>query len=450
VSLRESREPRATLRAMPTIDRSSAVFAALLGMLLAAAPAPAGDWKLGPTSITNKKADFKLDLTGYAQFDLRSFNNWENADPENALRYDTADVRRVRTGLELGWKKLAVDFDLDWTGPARDLVQDGDPPFDPAEVKNAYAEYAFSKKLRLRAGTFKIPVSPEFLTSASKTDFVERSMLAINMAPDREWGAMVAGDLGRVQYQLGVFDGDGRTSDQSAGTTVAARAVVTPIKHLDVGGSFSQGNVSADPEGPDASPRGFHGRSPTGYRWYDRKYVNGRRLRWGLDAAYVRGPFAVKGEFLQGREERLGQGSTFNDLPEQVGNGWSVTTTWLVTGDKKSRTIKPKHPLFKGPGAIELSLRYESLRYDDAGENAGFEGAGARARNIRPAQDSAFWGGVSWWPTTFMRFYGDVIVERYLDALLAPEPPGTSGLGHDPLGRGNYVTLVARVQFMLP
>lgn len=435
---------------MLTVHGRGAAFAALAGALLASGQAQAGDWKLTPTSISSKQADFKFSATGYVQFDLRSFSNWENADRDLALRFDSADVRRARAGFELEWKKLSAEFDIDWTGPARNLVNDGEAPFDEVELKDLYAEYAFSKKLHLRGGTFKIPVSPEFLTSASKTDFVERSMLANALAPDREWGVMALGTLGRVQYELGVFDGDGRVSEQTSGTTVAARAVVATIKHLDLGGSFSWGEVAADPEGPEAEPKGFHARSPTGYRWYDRKYVDGRRLRWGVDAAYVRGPVAVKGEFLQGREQRNGQSSVFTDLPEQVGNGWSVTATWLVTGDKKARTIKPARPLFKGPGAIEVALRYESLRFDDTGENTGFEGAGARARNIRPAQDSAFWAGVSWIPRPFMRFYGNVVVERYLDALLAPEPPGTPGLGHEALGRGSYVTLVARVQFMLP
>ncbi len=162
-------------------------------------------------------------------------------------------------------------------------------------------------------------------------------------------------------------------------------------------------------------------------------------MRWGADARVQAGPVALWGEFLQAREERNGQGPTLEDLPEVVGDGWSVSATWLVTGEKKTRTIRPDRSLFGGPGAIELALRYEELRFDDV-ENEGFESAGSRARNVRPAGYRAFTGGLSWWPSTFLRLMGDVVVERYDDALRAPEP------GKE----GNYVSLLGRVQVHLP
>ena len=110
-----------------------------------------------------------------------------------------------------------------------------------------------------------------------------------------------------------------------------------------------------------------------------------------------------------------------------------------MTGEKKTRTIRPDRSLFGGPGAVELAVRYEELRFDDV-ENEGFESAGSRAANIRPAGYRAFTGGLSWWPSTFLRLVGDVVVERYDDALRAPEPGKN----------GNYVTLLGRVQVHLP
>jgi phosphate-selective porin len=169
--------------------------------------------------------------------------------------------------------------------------------------------------------------------------------------------------------------------------------------------------------------------------------VDGRRRRLGADARWSAGPVAIRGEWLRATEERHGQGSTFDDLPAEVGAGWVASATWLVTGERKTRTIKPSRPLSRGgPGAIEIGARYEDLRYDDTGPDAGFSGAGNRARNIRPAADRVMTGGVSWWPVRWVRFMGNVVVERYLDPLLAPEPGR----------RGNYVTLVGRAQVQLP
>jgi phosphate-selective porin len=111
-----------------------------------------------------------------------------------------------------------------------------------------------------------------------------------------------------------------------------------------------------------------------------------------------------------------------------------------VTGESKKNRVEPKRPFPHGPGAIEIGARFEELRFDDVGPDEGFAGAGDRARNIRPAADRAFTGGVSWWPVHWVRFMGNVVVERYLDPLLAPEPGR----------RGNYVTLLARAQVALP
>jgi len=121
------------------------------------------------------------------------------------------------------------------------------------------------------------------------------------------------------------------------------------------------------------------------------------------------------------------------------GQGWSANVTWLVTGEKKSRTIRPGRSLFGGPGAIELAARYEELRFDDL-RNEGFESAGSRAANVRPAGLRAFVGGLSWWPSPFLRLMGDVVVERYDDALRAPEPGK----------KGNYLSLLGRAQVHLP
>ncbi len=181
-----------------------------------------------------------------------------------------------------------------------------------------------------------------------------------------------------------------RTSQNRAETTAVGRLVLKPAAWFDLGGSYSQGDVVAEPETPgfDTSPKGLDGTSGTGYRFFPGVYVNGRRQRWGVDARLQGGPVAVWGEFLEAREERKGQGPTLEDLPDVRGRGWSATATWLVTGERKTRTIRPRRRLFEGPGAIELAARYEELWFDDV-SNEGFEAAGTRCAQhpTRRAQD---------------------------------------------------------------
>jgi phosphate-selective porin len=396
------------------------------------APAkPPEGWKVEPFSLTNKAAGFRIALTGYVQADFRSFQDWQVGDGSDpTLRAEEFDWRRLRIGFEGAWRKLVFEFDVD-------------PAFDEGdELKDAILGLRFAKQLEIDGGHMKLPVSPERLTSAGKTDFVERAAVVDSLAPDRDWGGMLLGELGRaVEYRAGVFEGDDRTSPRRAGTTAAARLVLKPSGWFDLGGSFSQGDVvpEAASAGTDPRPKGLEGTSGTGYEFFPGVYVSGRRRRWGVDARIQGGPVSLWGEFLEAREQRKGQGPSQEDLPDVYGQGWSATFTWLVTGDRKARTIKPRRGLFAGPGAIELAVRYEELWFDDV-SNQGFESAGSRAGNVRPAGIRALTGGLSWWPTSFLRFQGNLLVERYDDALRAPEP----GKG------GDYVSLLGRIQVHLP
>jgi len=137
----------------------------------------------------------------------------------------------------------------------------------------------------------------------------------------------------------------------------------------------------------------------------------------------------LKAEALLAREQRKGQSSTLTDMPDVQGQGWAASAVWRLRGEKKRQ-----------PGALEMGARYESLRFDDAGEDTGFAGFGNRARNIKPVSVQAATAGVSFWLTRWGRIMGDVVVERYGEPLVAPEPGR----------RGNYVTLLGRLQLHLP
>lgn len=403
------------------MHRRPAVIASALALALSL-PAAAAD-----PEVAFVRGDFRLAPAGYVQGDFRSFHDWEAGDEDTGnLRGETRELRRLRLGLELSYKAFSLEFDVD-------------PNADGDELKDLYADLELHDAFRVRAGHFKLPVSAEFLTSASRTDFVERTLLADAIGPDRDWGAMLHGRVRRLGYEAGLFRGDNRTSSSRADWTAAGRLTFEPAKALDLGVSFSRGRVDEDPS-DDPAAKGMQGAGAAGFEFYDRHFVAGTRRRMGADLRYTPGPLGLKAEYLEGREERVGQGSTFDDLPAQVARGWAVSGTLLLTGDAKKARIEPKRPFPHGPGAVEVGVRYEDLRFDDDGDDTGFAGAGDRARNIRPAADRVLTGGLSWWPVHYVRFMGNVVVERYLDPLLAPEPGR----------RGNYVTLLFRAQLAVP
>jgi len=123
---------------------------------------------------------------------------------------------------------------------------------------------------------------------------------------------------------------------------------VTALTGLDLGVSYNEGRVKAEDEtAADPQAKGLTARGPGGFRFSTRHFVDGRRRRLGADGAFhaVR---RAQGRDRRGWEERNGQGATFDDLPRVVTTGWAVSGTWLVTGDRKRNTIRPRHPLPHG------------------------------------------------------------------------------------------------------
>lgn len=403
----------------------------LLAGVAAIAAADPPEWKRG---------ELELKPTGYFQGDLRGFPGWdvEKDETTGTLREDMRDVRRLRLGVEaeLGDRISGeVVFDVN------ELLNSVIPPDDPGtafslrrDLRNAYVELALGKDHFVRGGHFKLPVSREFLTSAAKTDFAERSLLANGIAPGRDWGVMLGGELNvarELRYIAGVFAGDAWGEDIRGGPTAALRLVLEAVDGFELGTSVTIGTAEGDPEDPafDPRPKSLRGRSASGWSFFRRVHVDGSRRRMGADAQYARGPFTLKAEVLHGREERLQQGATLDDLPAVSGFGWSASGIWRVLGATK------------GSGApLDLALRYESLGFDDVGPDEGFAGAGNRARNIRPQSAKAVSAGVSYWPRKWARVLTNVVLDSYNDELLAPEPGRT----------GTYVTVIARVQLEVP
>ena len=370
-------------------------------------------------SSPNTNGGFEISPRGYVQIDWRGYPDWNVATGSGRLEYETFGVRRARVGVDGQWRQMSFEFTVD---PMDD--------FDDTLIKDAYVEIRFTRAVRLRGGQFKLPGSREYGTSARSLDFLERSAFAQSIAPGRDIGAMAFGELGRrFAYEAGLFAGDANGRNSRAGLTGAGRVVWNGPRDVELAGSFSEGRTAAvDTE----SANGLEGRSQSGYRFFERLYVDGRRTRVGGDAAWTPGRWRMTAEAMRVRDERAGQGLDLEDLPGAVGIGWSAAVTREFgrrPGPTRSRLRE-----------WTLGIRFDSLEFDDIGPETPDASVRPRASDVRARAEQTVTTGVSWNFSRWARVLGNASVERYAEARSAPDPG-------DP---GPYWAFGMRLQIQMP
>ena len=368
---------------------------------------------------SNTSGRFEISPRGYVQFDWRGYPDWTVAPGSGRLEYETFAVRRLRAGIDGQWRRMAFELSVD---PMDDL--------DDTLIKDAYIQIRLTRALRLRGGQFKLPGSREYGTSARSLDFLERSAFAQSIAPGRDIGGMVFGELGRrFAYEAGLFAGDGNGRNSRSGITTAGRVVWNGPRGVELAGSFAEGRTTA----VDADPaNGLEGRSASGYRFFERLYVDGRRTRVGGDARWTPGRWQVSAEAMRVRDERAGQGLDLEDLPGAIGTGWSAAVTREFgrrPGPTRSRLRE-----------WALGIRFDALEFDDEGPETLEESVRPRATDVRARAGQTLTTGISWNFSRWARVMGNASLERYVEERSAPEPGN----------RGLYWAFGTRLQIQMP
>ena len=349
---------------------------------------------------------FTMDFRVKSQMDFRDFPVEPATDSK-----DVFDLHRARVGIDGHFMQKRFDYQVEWelsdtAGPWRD----------------AYLDARVLPFLELRGGQFKIPFGLDQLTSSMDLDFNYRSLAGSYLAPGRDLGLMAHGHLVNVlHYQAGVFRKGGdnvrasERTDPQTNRTYAGRLVVTPwvgsshraLRFLAAGVAFTDGELPA-------GPNGLRGKTVPGDAFFQRLYVNGRRQRIGAELQWRPGPFGVQGEWMRARDSRLGQGIDNEDLADVFANGWYVSTTWLVTGERKKASVAPEHGFLQGSfGAIELAGRVERLASSNEGSNPVATDS-PRSSVISPRADDVWTAGVNWYLNNYVKLQANLIREQRL------------------------------------
>ena len=343
-------------------------------------------------SLRSADSKFQLKLRGYVQSDGRFFLG----DDEKRF-VNTFLMRRIRPIFEGTLDKnfdfyLMLDF-----GGGTTVIQD------------AYVDFRYSPKARIRIGKLKEPFGIERLQSGANLLFIERA-LPNNLVPNRDIGAQLHGELvkGAITYAVSVFNGvaDGASADADNGDEkdFVGRLFLLPFKNsatttlqnFGIGVAGSSGTQKGSTTAPSLPSY----RTPAQQTYFSYRsdataagtaIASGKRTRISPQGYFYSGAFGLFGEYVIAKQE-VTRGTTAANLQNTA---WQAAASYLLTGQKvnyRGVTLpKPFEPKDRSWGAFELAARYNKLKVDE-------KAFPIFADLTRSAQTATAWSvGVNWY-----------------------------------------------------
>jgi phosphate-selective porin len=384
--------------------------------LVQGAAKPAAGWEGGHFFVQARDGGFQLQPIGYLQLDHRAY---AGGTPGT----NTFVLRRARLGMQ-GRLTPNVQFRLEGDFTDRNGTL----------LREASLNLVASPYLQFRFGQFKEPFSQELVTRDSELYFVERSLAANILMGANAFtpGASVHGALiGSVlQYEVGAFNARGALGNADTSTPEAVfrlraspwrNTSTTWLRGLVVGGAVTTGRAH--------NANSFAGSFPTqSFTFFAAEKVNGNVRRTNGELTWTWGPGALRAEYSQGWQERLGLGPANSDLPAVSAQAFYVMGSYLLTGEKQpeSGQAAPLRPAFgqggTGIGAWEIKFRYSGQHMKDG------------LLNTRADEFST---GFNWYLTTSVSYLFDINLERLRTPVASPTP----------LLPQDFITVLSRVQF---
>ncbi|MGD0986227.1 MAG: porin [Candidatus Sulfotelmatobacter sp.] len=394
--------------------------------------------------IRSADGQFTISPYGYVNTDYRAYSG--DGSPANTFL-----LRQARFGFQ-GSYGSHFDFALltDASATTGSIVRD------------VYLNARVRPEIQFQAGQFKAPFGQETGIGDTSLDFAERgfqSMLYPSAATAyRSPGAAFHGDIdgGVVQYWVGAFNGKGYAlANTTSEPEVVGRLRFYPwrkskndwIKQFAFGGSIDHararglsGDQSFNATLPDAA-----------YTFFPQFAINGPIERYNGEFTYLKNSFSLRGEYDQLNQFRQNVGSLqtgglgFLSLPGIIAKAWDVSTTYLLTGEKRPENGTPrvKHPLFgpdtpggqgRGLGAWEIAFRFTGIQANEPGANfLNYYTPGFVAPFNHHTDE--FTVGLNWYPNYWVKYVLNVGIDQLKDPSTIGAPPQ------------NYYVITQRLQF---
>ncbi|HET7107643.1 MAG TPA: porin [Candidatus Acidoferrum sp.] len=387
------------------------------------APITAG-WNGEHFFIKSADGQFQIQPYGYVQMDYLSYIG--DASPANSF-----SLRRGRFGFQGNYGDhyqfgLLIDGATTTGSVLRDI----------------YLNAKYNNAIQVQVGQFKEPFAQEELQGDTNLDFAERGLQSA-LYPSaattfRSLGAVIHGDIngGAVQYWAGAFNGHGYVTNNTTSVPESVGRVRfypwrnqkdSALHELAFGASIAYSKsrgLSNELSAPMTPP-------DNAFTWFPQFPVNGNVWRYEGEFTYVKGPWAIRDEYVGAQYDRTGVGSLqlgglgFANLPNIRYQGWNSSATYLLTRERRPENGTPRvlHPVFgpetekgggRGWGAWELAFRYSGLQANEPG---------IFFNNVQTPQNVAtfnrhtdeFTFGVNWYLNYWVRFQSNFSVDRLKD-----------------------------------
>ena len=290
---------------------------------------------------------------------LTSKINKDLEEDDGHFRFSNGvSVRRARFALKAEfYRNWFAELDLDFAN-------------NEVEIKDLFVGYRFNKRLSLKAGHFKVPMSMERTTSSKYLSLAERPMAVEAFADGRRlgiaataWGNgwwVSGGAFGR---EIDIIQKERNRGDD--GWALAARvALSTPAEKewtVHVGG---YANYQTPAEG------GLDDRMAV-FRTFPESRVDRRRFVQteienvrhyavaGVEAGFRFRKWLAYGEYIYTNLSRYTYGSEKQktDLENAIFNGWYVTASYMILGE--NRRYAPDEAEFSELGQSAKGHRLE-------------------------------------------------------------------------------------------
>jgi len=309
----------------------------------------------GGIKVTSADKNFEASIGGRVHFDAYAF------DKDVAATTDTTEFRRARltlSGKAYGWEyKVEEDFS-------------GGSNLDG--IRDLYiARNMMGGKVTI--GNFKPYRALEELTSSNEILMMERpSTTATGIYNGRQFqqgvGYLRAGATGNYTFGVSAFNMRSAPTARNEGVGFAGRATWAPINdgttafHLGASYSFENLNKGTPTVTAVSHYAGRRGPSQTMATTTAAVGTNDSQVStYGLEAAYLSGPFFVQSEYARGNYGQASGGS-------QDVDAFYVQGSWMLNGGMKA--YKPGTGVFGSPkvadkGLWELTARWDTMENND-------------------------------------------------------------------------------------